>query len=52
MLFRGNGSSDRERAVVINWLIYKGMVVRVLGLTRSPSLVGGTHVHLIVKGTY
>jgi hypothetical protein len=51
LLFGGNGCSDRERAVVIYWLIYKGMVVGVLGLTRS-SLVGGTHVHLIFKGTY
>ena len=50
LLFGGNCRGDRERAVVIDGLIYKGMVVGVLRLTGS-SLVGGAHVHLIFEGT-
>lgn len=47
LLFVGaNGRSDRKGTVVVNWLIYKGMVMRILGLPWS-SLVGGAHVHFI-----
>jgi hypothetical protein len=50
LLFGGNCRGDREWAIVIDGLIYKGMVVGVLRLTGSP-LVGGAHVYFIFKGT-
>jgi hypothetical protein len=50
MLFgRGNRRGNREGTVVVDRLIYKGVVVGVLRLTGS-SLVRGAHVHLIFKG--